>query len=69
MDIEILIVWVTIILILCGVVFLIYVMIRGRVNDPVYNCPVYRNSGCSHVDGILCDYPKCSILKKEKYDR
>lgn len=33
-------------------------------NDPVYACKVYRKEGCSHVDGILCDYPNCSILKE-----
>lgn len=33
-------------------------------DDPVYACKVYRKEGCSHVDGILCDYPNCSILKE-----
>ena len=30
-------------------------------NDPVYNCEVYKNEGCSHVDGFLCDFEKCDI--------
>jgi len=34
------------------------------MNDPVRGCDVYKNIGCSHVDGFLCDYPDCSILKK-----
>ena len=33
------------------------------MNDPVKGCAVYRNIGCSHVDGFLCDYPNCSIMK------
>lgn len=33
-------------------------------NDPVKDCAVYREIGCSHVDGILCDYPNCSIMKQ-----
>lgn len=36
-------------------------------NDPVKNCPVYKDidhGSCAHVDGYLCDYPNCSILKK-----
>ena len=36
------------------------------MNDPVKGCDVYRNIGCSHVDGFLCDYPDCSILKEYK---
>ena len=44
------------------------------MNDPVKSCPLYLNEGCSHVDGILCDYPKCSMLdgykppERKKYD-
>jgi len=34
------------------------------VNDPVYNCKLYREQGCSHVDGILCDYPECTMNKE-----
>jgi hypothetical protein len=33
------------------------------MNDPVKGCDVYKNIGCAHVDGFLCDYPNCSILK------
>jgi hypothetical protein len=33
------------------------------MNDPVRGCDVYKNIGCTHVDGYLCDYPSCSILK------
>ena len=31
-------------------------------NDPVKYCEVYKKEGCSHVDGYLCDFPKCSML-------
>ena len=34
---------------------------RWRNSDPVYHCPVYREEGCSHVDGMLCDFPNCQI--------
>lgn len=34
----------------------------SRSGDPVHGCELYRNEGCSHVDGYLCDFPKCSIL-------
>jgi hypothetical protein len=30
-------------------------------NDPMYNCEVYLKHGCSHIDGIHCDYPDCHI--------
>ena len=34
---------------------------RFRNSDPVKNCPVYHEQGCSHVDGMLCDFPDCRI--------
>lgn len=34
------------------------------MDDPVKGCPVYKNEGCSHIDGYLCDYPDCDIMKK-----
>lgn len=40
-------------------------LIFDRSNDPVYSCALYRdkNAGsCAHVDGPLCDFPKCSML-------
>jgi hypothetical protein len=36
------------------------------MKDPVRGCDVYKNIGCAHVDGFLCDYPNCSILKDYK---
>jgi len=35
-----------------------------RNTDPVKGCDVYKELGCSHVDGCLCDYPECSMLVK-----
>lgn len=34
-------------------------------SDPVHSCDVYKDKtegSCVHVDGPLCDYPKCQIL-------
>lgn len=30
-------------------------------NDPVKHCELYKEQGCSHVDGFLCDFPSCSM--------
>ncbi len=38
----------------------------GSKNDPVKHCAVYKKTGCSHVDGMLCDFPSCSMLKAFK---
>jgi hypothetical protein len=41
----------------------------SREGDPVYHCDVYKdkaNGSCAHVDGMLCDFPDCSILKEYK---
>lgn len=35
-------------------------------NDPVHKCEVYKEEGCSFVDGYLCEYHDCSILKRYK---
>lgn len=37
---------------------------RIKNSDPVLKCPVYKNEGCSYVDGLYCDFPNCSILHK-----
>lgn len=34
---------------------------RFRNSDPLHHCPYHLNEGCVHVDGPLCDFPKCSI--------
>lgn len=33
-------------------------------NDPIKHCEVYKNIGCAHVDGILCDLHNCDIRKE-----
>lgn len=32
-------------------------------NDPVKKCNLYKNEGCAHVDGMLCDFPNCQMSK------
>ena len=27
--------------------------------DPVFSCEVYKNKGCSHIDGPLCCMKTC----------
>ena len=38
-----------------------------KKTDPVYGCELYKDKGCSHVDGVLCDFPKCKM--NEQYIR
>lgn len=36
-------------------------------DDPVWHCEVYRTKqSCAHVDGPLCDFPKCSMLQEHR---
>ena len=35
--------------------------------DPVRHCKVYKEIGCSHVDGYLCNMSDCSI--RREYNR
>lgn len=37
-----------------------------RTKDPVHSCALYKAEGCSHVDGMLCDFPECQMLKDWK---
>lgn len=34
------------------------------LKDPVHDCKVYKQEGCSHIDGFLCDMKTCSLLKE-----
>ena len=36
--------------------------------DPVRVCESYRDRGCSHVDGFLCDPRDCTILADYRAD-
>lgn len=37
---------------------------RFKNSDPIYNCPVYKNEGCAHVNGPLCVPSECNIVHK-----
>lgn len=39
------------------------------MQDPVKSCPVYKNEGCAHVDGYLCNYPDCPMIEKTLNDK
>lgn len=37
-----------------------------RSSDPVHSCALYKDKAagsCAHVDGPLCDFPRCSMLE------
>ena len=34
--------------------------------DPVKHCIVYKEFGCAHVDGMLCDFETCSIRNEQE---
>ncbi len=45
---------------------------HSHQNDPVCSCPVYldhEKGSCSHVDGFLCDFPKCDLIKRYEQER
>lgn len=31
-------------------------------NDPCKSCSLYKEIGCTHVDGFMCDFPSCEML-------
>lgn len=37
-----------------------------RLNDPIYNCKLYKEKGCSHVNGYLCNMKTCEMLAQYK---
>lgn len=32
--------------------------------DPLKNCALFKEKGCSHIDGMLCDFPNCEMNEK-----
>lgn len=66
----------TAITILAAIAILIMGWIMGRWSiqiskrDPFKNCIVYKSEdSCSHVDGFLCDYNKCTLrLEAEMFE-
>lgn len=47
-----------------GILFGVIGQCSYSKKDPVKECPVYKDKGCAHVDGMLCDYPDCSMVKE-----
>ncbi len=39
-------------------------LVQMRKSDPLHGCELYKEQGCSNVDGMLCDFPKCSMLRE-----
>ena len=37
---------------------------KAIMSDPVRYCEEYRDIGCTHVDGYLCDMETCDIRQK-----
>ena len=38
-----------------------FIIVKDDKNDPLKDSQVYKKLGCSHVDGLLCDFPNCSL--------
>lgn len=59
-------------LIFWAIVLILFVAVIVRnynSQDPVKHCNVYKQFGCSHVDGYLCDFKDCDIrLNQELFD-
>lgn len=34
--------------------------------DPVHSCKLYKDEGCAHVDGMLCNFDECR--ERKEYD-
>lgn len=32
-----------------------------NIKDPISHCILYKEEGCAHVDGMLCDFDTCSM--------
>jgi hypothetical protein len=43
-----------------------YRILFPDTKDPVHYCEVHKEIGCSHVDGMLCNFPECDVLKEYK---
>ena len=55
--------WVFLVCLIIIILLYIYVKRTSNPNDPMYHCEMYLDEDCPHVDGPLCDFPKCEMLK------
>jgi len=39
-------------------------IVNIRKHDPVVKCKLFKELGCAHVDGYLCDFPDCDMHEK-----
>jgi len=51
------------------ILFLFWMKKKYQHLDPVTECDLYKNEGCSHVDGFLCDVESCSMRKEYLQDK
>lgn len=35
-------------------------------DDPVKHCELYRDEGCAHIDGFLCNLDTCEMRREYK---
>ena len=54
------------IFIILFLIWLLYIVESASDSDPVKKCPVYKNEGCSYVDGPFCNMENCVALKNYK---
>ena len=40
-----------------------------RYNDPLYHCELYKQIGCVHLDGMMCDLNNCYDLEDYKAEK
>ena len=43
--------------------------LRSKFPDPVHDCSLYKEQGCSYVDGLLCDFPECTLNKQYQEEK
>lgn len=39
------------------------------MRDPLKECEIYKQESCSHVDGLLCNFPDCTSLKNMNMEK
>lgn len=52
-----------IIIMLIAIAIIAFVL-RLIFPNPVKDCTLYKEEGCAHVDGMLCDFPKCCMYRE-----
>ena len=50
------------------IIVIIFIKLHIKKDDPLRYCKLYKEKGCCHVDGYLCNIENCEMRKEYEKD-